>query len=654
MKMSCNSRIRIPSALLVAAVLLTGASATVADFNLRMQTDLGAIDLLMLDSVAPLTVANFMNYVNDGDYDGTFLHRSVPGLIIQGGGYIFDGIPGGFLSGGTTHIPEDPPVVNEFNLSNLRATLSMAKLGADPDSATSEFFFNLADNSANLDAQNGGFTVFSQVTGTGMNVVDAIATLPTCPDVAPFFVCSRPFSSDLPLADGSGLDDTTLINIYVGADSDQDGAIDRLEDAGPNGGDGNSDAVPDSLQQHVATYPAGSGESVVLVAPVSNPLQSLSHMDMSFYLANPGSTYDLLTLAVANGMTVTRGFAGYEITGVGLNGASTVTMTLPPGDTPDTFFNYGPTPSSAVAGWYPFDYDGTTGAQISAISANVITLHYVDGLRGDDDLTANGVITVSPGGAGLVPVDLDGVDAAVEDGGPNGGDGNNDMVPDSQQGDVATFITTLPGLVNDYVTIESKIAGQALNYVRPLDVSTLNLSSELNGFNFQQGFFEIHVTRVAPGGAAEIKITLPQGAAPDTYFMYGPEPGNALDHWYRFDYDGTTGAVINGNVVTLHFVDGQRGDADLTANGIIADPGGPATAIANANLTAGGGGGCSVANQHVSARQAGAWILLLLGLVCLRIGRNSGRSRHAICTHTSGQRPAILLAAASCTGKLSR
>jgi hypothetical protein len=152
---------------------------------------------------------------------------------------------------------------------------------------------------------------------------------------------------------------------------------------------------------------------------------------------NPDSTYDLLTLAVANGMKVTRGFAGFEITGVGLGGASTVTMTLPASDTPDTFSNYGPTPSSAMAGWYPFDFDGTTGAQISA---NVITLQYVDGLRGDDDLIADGIISVSPGGAGLVPGDLDGVDAAVEDGGPNGGDGNNDTVPDSQQGNVATFI----------------------------------------------------------------------------------------------------------------------------------------------------------------------------------------------------------------------
>ncbi|MBT8072814.1 MAG: hypothetical protein HKP21_03810, partial [Xanthomonadales bacterium] len=189
-------------------------------------------------------------------------------------------------------------------------------------------------------------------------------------------------------------------------------------------------------------------------------------------------------------------------------------------------------------------------------------------------------------------------------------------------GNVASFITTLPGLVNDYVTIESIIAGQALNYVRSLDGSTLNLSSVLNDFNFQQGFFEIHITRVPPGGAAEIQVTLPQGATPNAYFMYGPEPGNALDHWYQFDYNGTTGAVINGNVVTLHFVDGQRGDADLTANGIIADPGGPATAITNANLTAGGGGGgCSVANQHVPGSRAGAWMLLLLGLVLHRMCR---------------------------------
>ncbi len=62
-----------------------------AVINLRMQTDLGGIDIELFDTVAPQTVANFMNYVNDGDYDGTFIHRSVPGFVVQGGGFIYEG-----------------------------------------------------------------------------------------------------------------------------------------------------------------------------------------------------------------------------------------------------------------------------------------------------------------------------------------------------------------------------------------------------------------------------------------------------------------------------------------------------------------------------------------------------------------------------------
>lgn len=149
----------------------TGSPAT----TVRMQTVTGEIDIELFDNEASLTVANFLNYVNSGAYDNSIIHRSVPGFIIQGGGYAWNS-----TTGTAPHIPQNAPVVNEFSVirSNLRGTIAMAKLGNDPNSATSEWFFNLADNSANLDNQNSGFTVFGKVMANGMQVVDAIAALP--------------------------------------------------------------------------------------------------------------------------------------------------------------------------------------------------------------------------------------------------------------------------------------------------------------------------------------------------------------------------------------------------------------------------------------------------------------------------------------------
>ncbi len=138
----------------------------------RISTTYGDFSVEMVDNVAPANVQNFLNYVNDGDYNGTFFHRLESGFVLQGGGFRF--VP----FSGAVQIPLDPAVVNEFNISNTRGTLAMAKLGDQPNSATSQFFINLADNSANLDNQNGGFTVFARVLGDGMNVVDAIAANP--------------------------------------------------------------------------------------------------------------------------------------------------------------------------------------------------------------------------------------------------------------------------------------------------------------------------------------------------------------------------------------------------------------------------------------------------------------------------------------------
>lgn len=132
----------------------------------------GTIDIALFDTQTPLTVANFLAYLDAGRYQNNFFHRSVPGFIIQNGGF--------FFSGESTYdyVPTYAPVLNEPGISNTRGTLAMAKLGGDPNSATSQWFINLADNSANLDAQNGGFTVFGRVLGSGMTVADSIASVP--------------------------------------------------------------------------------------------------------------------------------------------------------------------------------------------------------------------------------------------------------------------------------------------------------------------------------------------------------------------------------------------------------------------------------------------------------------------------------------------
>src|SRR5688572_24367995 len=124
----------------------------------RLNTDVGSIDIELFDTAAPQTVANFLGYVNRGDYNNTVFHRAIPNFIVQAGGYQSTTPP-------LPHVVQQAPVVNEFSptRSNVRGTVAMAKVGGNPNSATSEFFFNLENNSANLDNQNGGFTVFARV-----------------------------------------------------------------------------------------------------------------------------------------------------------------------------------------------------------------------------------------------------------------------------------------------------------------------------------------------------------------------------------------------------------------------------------------------------------------------------------------------------------
>jgi hypothetical protein len=91
-------------------------------------------------------------------------------------------------------------------------------------------------------------------------------------------------------------------------------------------------------------------------------------------------------------------------------------------------------------------------------------------------------------------------------------------------------------------------------------------------FLYNQGP-ENQVEGIAPGASAQVVILLPAGVEVDSYFKFGDEPLVSGDHWYEFLDDGSTGAVLYPDRVVLKLVDGGRGDDDVTANGVIVDPG---------------------------------------------------------------------------------
>jgi len=163
---------RLLRALLPALALLAAAGTALAEpVTLVMQTSKGDITLELDGDKAPQTVENFLRYADEGFYDGTIFHRVIKGFMIQGGGFTAD------MKQKDTH----DPVKNEAKngLKNARGTVAMART-SDPHSATAQFFINHKDNDfLDYPGQDGwGYTVFGKVTG-GMEVVDAIATVPT-------------------------------------------------------------------------------------------------------------------------------------------------------------------------------------------------------------------------------------------------------------------------------------------------------------------------------------------------------------------------------------------------------------------------------------------------------------------------------------------
>ncbi|MBM5571977.1 MULTISPECIES: peptidylprolyl isomerase [Deefgea] len=164
-----------------AAIALSSLTAFAANPQVELNTSMGKIVVELYPEAAPLTVANFLQYVDSKHYDGTIFHRVIPGFMTQGGGFTAQ------MEQKPTKasIQNEAKLALEKGLGNERGTIAMARTG-QPHSATSQFFINYKDNSfLNYPGQDGyGYTVFGRVI-SGMAVADQMATVTILPGDTP-------------------------------------------------------------------------------------------------------------------------------------------------------------------------------------------------------------------------------------------------------------------------------------------------------------------------------------------------------------------------------------------------------------------------------------------------------------------------------------
>jgi len=183
-------------------------------------------------------------------------------------------------------------------------------------------------------------------------------------------------------------------------DDDNDGVSDEMEVICPNGGDSNNDGFFDHLQNNVACFQAFNLKDVIIVeAPIGTILGNCKAADNPSYSDTPSD------------INFDYGFIAFSISGISAGGGTTITMTLPSGATPNSYYKYSKTPANQTDHWYEFLYDSETGAEINA---NIITLHFTDALRGDDMLTQDSMI---------IDLGAPGFAAEVDDGNDGGGGG---------------------------------------------------------------------------------------------------------------------------------------------------------------------------------------------------------------------------------------
>ena len=586
--------------------------------------DVDNVYVELFDTVAPMYVTNFLKYINNtttngGNYEKSFIHRvGLGSVLIQGGGYSFDPANGSFVNnpavnnfpGGLQKITADPQVDNEFGLSNLRGTISMAKLMNQPNSATNEWFINIADNTF-LDTQNSGFTVFGNIVADGMAVLDEVAgqtTFPLGSIHAAFgeiplinYTAGDPVLQDnLVRVNGitehvSFTTDASFINVVLGETQQVKITLQNKDVVDLQIGNiGDTDSL---FAPFVLVSENCSNTVLVIMA------QCVITINFTPFFEN---TYDDTFNIEFTNLVLSYTYS-INATGVAVIGANIVVSAL---NIDFGEVSLSDLPNEGIQidlgvqnqGNVDLDFISTrlTGTDVALFSINdecaaggalntieicVINIFFkpiTDGLKNvvleiETNDPDQAIVAIPITGSGSL--DGDGVIALIEDAAPNSGDGNSDGVLDSLQSHILSSVV----LGNDnYVTF---VALEEHKFKNFLLFDETQIAPPPSGINLT-GAYELDLIDLPITSgifATDIGLILPKGVVPESFYIYGPTADDSNPHWYEFLFDGQTGAQLIGDaeletasgkkitksIIKLVFVDGARGDNDLTVNQVI-------------------------------------------------------------------------------------
>lgn len=619
----------ITTALVICSIAISSAvyATEVIRANFEFQGNNYPIDISLFETVASGTVSNFLIYVDDGSYDNLLIQRNVPGFVIQAGAYTYDeNLNDGSFSydgngqynGGLQLVTTKGSIMNEFNLSNTRGTLAMARVGGQINSASNQWFINLDDNSS-LDTVDEGFTVFGKVLGNGMNSIDLISNTPVY-NLSNEMIDIVDFAS-IPLdgyTDSSTINDISKSNLVIINSVNRLFKITDTIDFG--------DAVAGTpitrnikIQNYdTAELQIGTIDTSSLAAPFSvtvNPCQNITlqlgqtcFVEVEFSPVSDGVYADSIDIEIANyGYTFpvllktpipeivaspdivefgvhpvydplqnpaqvviyinNKGVRTLNISSITFNTQTLDEFSLidnctensahPPGTVPPDKF------CILVVNFKPADLSEKSGV-ISIIS--------------DDPINSQLDIQVTGGASS----DDDGINNSIEDAAPNDGDGNNDVIPDRLQNNVVSF----PNTNNTYTTL---VTNEYILFTNVKAVQLSTIEKLPDGKSLENEAFTFELSGIPVGSIAEFGLILPEGNSPTNIYSYGPTPDNNTPHWYTLEKNTIPGVMIfgnaplldssgnsiNRNITTVRISDGGFGDSDLQVNGKILFVGGP-------------------------------------------------------------------------------